>query len=233
MTQTDNCCSPWDVNLVSHFVHPDNVKAYCTDVPTCGSAQQVIEYVMRTEAGAVFKENPSNGDPEYFRSIRKGTEVWLRGMLRKASAGTYDSAAGVESMWADFKMLIHNAKKRNQPEYWEWRAAEMLEKELRAVKRAFVLGAGSVDEVKATIPKVKPRPGNSKRARPSAFHPERTPKRSVIVDAKSRRGTLRRAAAAAAILSMASEVGSVELHFSSPESSREEEDAGLPSSVEG
>lgn len=207
-------------------------------MPVLGDAEQVLAYVGRTEASAPFRDDPTRDDPHYHDFVPRGTAVSLRSMGKRCSRGEYGGAPGLTRLWEDFKLLIHNARTRHQPEYWEWRAADMLEKELRAVKRAVRPGKGSLSDAKGAIPKVRPRPAGVPPAPRRRRHPDDAPRRRTggkpaVVDLEpSRRGGPRRSAAASAILTMATAShGNVEIAAASappspasPHGDEEEED---------
>ncbi|KAA0150871.1 hypothetical protein FNF29_04985 [Cafeteria roenbergensis] len=132
--QTDNLASPWDLRTSSNFVHPSNVAAFAYDVPELGDAEQVLAYIGKTEPAAAFRERGSGG-------ASGDAAVWLRAMERKCKQGHYAGSAGLSRLWEDFRLMISNAKRDNEEAYWEWRAADMLEAELRAVKRRMRDGA--------------------------------------------------------------------------------------------
>lgn len=202
--QTDNLASPWDVTTSSEFVHPSNVAAFACSVPSLGSAEQVLAYVASTEAAVPFRHDPARDDPGYHRIIPEGSSVCLASMRKRLGKGEYAGAAGETAMWADLKRLIGNAKKRHQEAHWEWRAADMLEKELRAVRRAMVSGGGSMEEATKAIPRVRARPDKQAGRRAVGNGGRKRPK--VTLSAKSMRGGVRRAAAATAMLTMATAI---------------------------
>jgi hypothetical protein len=205
--QTDNLASPWDLTTSSDFVHPSNIAAFAYEVPVLGTAEQVLAYISKTEAAIPFRHHPAKDDPGYHRIIPESATMSLSAMDKRLSKGEYAAAAGLKRMWEDLKRIIHNAKKRHQQAHWEWRAADMLEKELRAVRKAMRPGKGSLDAAKAAIPHVRPRPGTAPRKRGSRSTSGAASKRSkVVLSAKSLRGGSRRVAATTALLTMATSV---------------------------
>lgn len=199
--QTDNLASPWDLRTSSDFVHPDNVEAFAYDVPELGDAEQVLTYIGRTEPAVAFRERGSGG-------ASGDAAVWIRAMERKCKQGHYAGAAGLGRLWEDFRLMISNAKRDNEEAYWEWRAADMLEAELRAVKRRMRDGAGSIAAAKSAVPRVRPRPADPvrKRSRPrdSGERGQRRPRKTprLVIEA-SARGGVRRSAATSAMLAIA------------------------------
>ena len=135
--QTDNLISPWEVHEgTSVYVKPENVGLYATDVPQLSDAEEVVQYLMQTECGRAFRSPvPRRGNADYYRKVKHPMDLGT--MLASAKSGKYAGPAGVSAMWEACRLIIKNAKSYNAPERFEWRLADMLEREARRVKSRF------------------------------------------------------------------------------------------------
>jgi len=135
--QTDNCLSPWEVDDgVSAFVRPENIDLYVLPPPFLSTAREVISYLRQSEAGQQFKVPVSRRyNPDYYRKVREPLDLGT--MFAREKAGEYKHSRGAAKLWSDLKLIVKNAKSYNAPERFEWRCADMLEREARRLKARF------------------------------------------------------------------------------------------------
>ena len=97
--QTDNELSLWELSTERlPFVRREDVRALCADAPVLTSPVDVASYLLKTEAGALFKHPVSKKDnPGYYARIKEPID--LSEIAAKAAAGVYadvltDTAVG-------------------------------------------------------------------------------------------------------------------------------------------
>ncbi len=135
--QTDNQLSPWEIDDgVSAFVRPENIDLYVIAPPFLSTPREVISYLRQSEAGQQFKTPVSRRfNPDYYRKIKEPLD--LSTLSAREKAGEYKGARGVTKLWSDLKLIVKNAKSYNAQERFEWRCADMLEREARRLKARF------------------------------------------------------------------------------------------------
>lgn len=158
--QTDNQLSPWEVDDgVSSFVRPENIDLYVLPPPFLSTAKEVISYLRQSEAGQQFKVPVSRRcNPDYYRKVREPLD--LSTMSAREKAGEYKHSKGVAKLWSDLKQMVKNAKSYNAAERFEWRCADMLEREARRLKARFGKDPGDAASIEDTQPLSQSQPAD-------------------------------------------------------------------------
>ena len=130
--QEANELSPWQVSTDKlPFVRVSD--SFCHDVPSLSTPKAVLEYVCSLEASGPFLKPVAKSESAYYGRIKQPMDLAL--MTKRANEGMYDN--GTESLWSDLRLVIFNAKLFNQPITSFYRMADMLEVEVRKLKKIY------------------------------------------------------------------------------------------------
>jgi hypothetical protein len=131
--QEGNELSPWQVSTDKlPFVRVSD--SFCQEVPALSSPKAVLDYVCSLEASGPFLKPVAKTETAYYGRIKQPIDLGT--MTKRAVAGgKYED--GSESLWSDLRLLIFNAKLFNQPITSFFRMADMLEVEVRKLKKAY------------------------------------------------------------------------------------------------
>jgi hypothetical protein len=131
--QEANQLSPWQV-CTDKLPFCKISDSFVQEVPALSTPKAVLEYVCSLEASGPFLKPVAKTETAYYARIKQPIDLSI--MTRRAvTGGKYED--GSESLWNDLRLLIFNAKLFNQPITNFFRMADMLEVEVRKVKKAY------------------------------------------------------------------------------------------------